>query len=209
MFMAMSDMDGDGKEEVILEEKNHKTIRIYRKIGIEWKEQIIKVPDFTGNCKSVEVGDINGDGIKDLVFSTETGGDVKVGLTWLNGKYLNQENPKFQAISKLHRSNYDCVELIDIHLDGDLNGDGFKDLVFSTETGGEVKIGLTWVTGKDLDQENPKFQAISKLHRSKYDRVELIDIDLDGDLDILICEENFGENSQGLGVIWYENKLDK
>lgn len=145
MFMAMSDMDGDGIEEVILAEKTHKTIRIYRKTGKEWKEQIIKVPDFTGNCKSVEVGDINGDGIKDLVFSTETGE--------------------------------------------------------------EVKIGLTWIDGKDLDQESPKFQAISKLHRSKYDRVELIDIDLDGDLDVLICEENFGEKSQGLGVVWYENKL--
>jgi hypothetical protein len=147
MFMAMSDMDGDGTEEVILAEKTHKTIRIYRKSGIEWKEQIIQVPDFTGNCKSVEVGDINGDGIKDLIFSTETGG--------------------------------------------------------------EVKIGLTWVDGKDLNQENPKFQAISKLHRSKYDRVELIDIDLDGDLDVLICEENFGENSEGLGIVWYENRIIK
>jgi hypothetical protein len=37
----------------------------------------------------------------------------------------------------------------------------------------------------------------------------LIDIDLDGDLDVLICEENFGEESQGLGVVWYENKLKK
>jgi len=22
---------------------------------------------------------------------------------------------------------------------------------------------------------------------------------------VLICEENFGENSRGLGVVWYEN----
>ena len=29
----------------------------------------------------------------------------------------------------------------------------------------------------------------------------------DGDLDVLTCEENFGDNSEGLGVIWYENPL--
>jgi hypothetical protein len=92
---------------------------------------------------------------------------------------------------------------------GDINGDGIKDLVLSTETGVDVKIGLTWLDGKDLNLKNLKFQAISKLHRSKYDRIELIDIDLDGDLDVLICEENFGEESQGLGVVWYENKLKK
>ena len=35
---------------------------------------------------------------------------------------------------------------------------------------------------------------------SKYDLVELIDLDDDGDLDVLTCEENVN-----LGVIWYEN----
>jgi hypothetical protein len=34
----------------------------------------------------------------------------------------------------------------------------------------------------------------------KYDLVELIDLDGDGDLDVLTCEE-----SDNLGVIWYEN----
>jgi len=34
----------------------------------------------------------------------------------------------------------------------------------------------------------------------KYDRIELLDIDEDGDLDILTCEER-----AGLGVIWFEN----
>lgn len=34
----------------------------------------------------------------------------------------------------------------------------------------------------------------------KYDLVELLDLDGDGDLDVLTCEER-----ENLGVIWYEN----
>jgi hypothetical protein len=37
--------------------------------------------------------------------------------------------------------------------------------------------------------------------------MELLDLDGDGDLDVLTCEENYGPDSQGLGVIWYENPI--
>ena len=34
----------------------------------------------------------------------------------------------------------------------------------------------------------------------KFDRIELLDLDADGDLDVITCEER-----DNLGVIWYEN----
>ena len=37
------------------------------------------------------------------------------------------------------------------------------------------------------------------------DRIELLDVDADGDLDVITCEENAGPNSRGLGLVWYEN----
>jgi hypothetical protein len=34
----------------------------------------------------------------------------------------------------------------------------------------------------------------------KFDRIEMLDLDGDGDLDLLTCEER-----DQLGVVWYEN----
>jgi hypothetical protein len=147
MFMCMADVNGDGTEEAVVCERTKNTIKICRRLdskGLKWKEQSINIPESTGAAKSIEVGDINNDGIMDLVLSTNTNGKAKHGLTWLDGK------------------------------------NGFQ------------------------DAEN-RWQNISETHNSKYDKVELIDLDNDGDLDVLICEENFGENSKGLGVVWYEN----
>jgi hypothetical protein len=41
----------------------------------------------------------------------------------------------------------------------------------------------------------------------KYDNLELVDIDRDGDLDIVTSEEGGGPFSAGEGVLWYENPL--
>ncbi len=148
MFMTMADLDGDGHEEAIVAERSRQNVRIFRNTdskGKNWQERIIPIPSYVGTAKSVEVGDLDNDGIPDLVLSTNT----------------------------------------------------YKDNVH----------GLVWVSGMDLRGDPPHyFQSISGIHPAKYDKVVLLDIDMDGDLDILTCEENYGPDSKGLGVCWYENK---
>lgn len=148
MFMTMADLDGDGREEAIVSERSGNTIQLFSRSSEEaadWQIRIINLPPTTGKAKSVEVGDVNGDGHADLIISTNTYGEEVNGLIWMDGHTLSQ----------------------------------------------------------------PNFKAIASPHNAKYDKVVLMDVDEDGDLDVLICEENFGEDSEGLGLIWYENQLQE
>ena len=84
---------------------------------------------------------------------------------------------------------------------GDINLDGKIDLVFTCEHS-EKKIGVGWLSYSKSPQD-PKWNLhdISGSQIGiKYDLIELIDLDNDGDLDVLTCEER-----DNLGVIWYEN----
>ena len=81
---------------------------------------------------------------------------------------------------------------------GDLNGDRQPDLAISCENA----KGLHGVFYLEQTAEGWTPRAISGLKGTKFDLVELYDMDGDGDLDVLTCEE-----SEELGVIWYENPL--
>lgn len=87
----------------------------------------------------------------------------------------------------------------------DLNQNGSVDLVASFE-GALGKSGVLAVHG--AFEETVTFTDISGKEGVKYDFVVLIDMDNDGDLDVLTCEETGEDGSKsGLGVIWYENPI--
>jgi len=87
---------------------------------------------------------------------------------------------------------------------GDIDANGTKDIVFSCENAKGPKSGLMWLSaGKGVFGGDWQAHDISGPKGIKYDRMELLDLDADGDLDVLACEEQ--ENSKGLGVFWHEN----
>ncbi len=148
MFMDMADLDGDGLEDAVVSEYTNQKIIYMRKLdstGLNWDEFEIDLPEFVGRAKAVRIGDIDGDGVPDIVHSANTlGNKDKLGVVWFS-----------------------------------------------------VKLGAT-----DPDLE---WHELSGPEGYKFDRIELLDMDGDGDLDVLTCEENYGPDSRGLGVIWYEN----
>lgn len=88
---------------------------------------------------------------------------------------------------------------------GDLNQDGYLDVITTYEGAAHLQGVMA-----SLGNEQGSFQRhvpVSGLEGIKYDFARLIDMDADGDLDVLTSEEN--DNARGgqggLGVVWYEN----
>ena len=84
---------------------------------------------------------------------------------------------------------------------GDIDLDCRLDLVFSCERATGGKSGVMWLSYREsVTSREWIAHEISGAPGTKYDLVQLIDLDGDDDLDVLTCEE-----IDNLGVIWYEN----
>ncbi|MEM7476780.1 MAG: VCBS repeat-containing protein [Planctomycetota bacterium] len=82
----------------------------------------------------------------------------------------------------------------------DLDGDGKPELVLSCESATPPKNGVVYL------KENAGtwlMRDIAGPEGIKFDLLEAVDLDLDGDLDILTCEER--HERRGLGIIFYVN----
>jgi hypothetical protein len=87
----------------------------------------------------------------------------------------------------------DGDDLIDIVFTG--SGDGHGVFMMSPRT--DIARGLSW----NLTNLTPYADHM------KYDNLRLVDMDADGDLDVLTTEEGEGIFTAGDGVLWLENPL--
>ena len=96
----------------------------------------------------------------------------------------------------------------------DIDGDGANDIVLArtwnppavmlSDLVGCERSGIVWLSYRDSPTEKSwKLHDISGPRGSKFDLVPVLDLDGDGDLDVITTEEK--ESKRGLGVIWYEN----
>ncbi len=148
MFMTVADLDGDGLQDMLAAVKPEPLL-LFRRRAVgppAWQPCRIPLPGGIGTGKGVAVGDLDGDGRSDVVFSCEHAQGDKAGVMWLRPE-----------TSPVHGK---------------------------------------WTA-----------RRISGPAGIKFDRIELVDLDADGDLDVMTCEESEPVNGQrqGLGVIWYEN----
>jgi len=148
MFMTVANLDRDGADDVLVALSPGPLLLLRRQgpRSADWQPCEIPMPKGTGTGKGVAVGDIDGDGTPDVVFSCENAHGEKSGLMW-----LSCDGSPLDGKWRAH------------HLSG--------------------PAGI------------------------KFDRIELTDLDGDGDLDVLTCEESqpVEGKRRGLGVIWYEN----
>ena len=209
MSIIIRDMDNDGDLDIVTSDRKPGATN-----GVRWLENPGKIENqkkewdnhFIG-CQGLEVmfmdmADMDGDGLEDAIVTEYTNQKIvymkrlnKNGLEW---KSYNIDIPKITGRAK-------AVKV------GDIDGDGNPDIVHSTNTLNDPnKSGIYWLSYRN-NPSDPMWDwhQLSGPKGIKFDRIELLDIDGDGDLDVLTCEENYGANSQGLGVIWYENPFNK
>ena len=204
MSIKTRDMDDDGDIDVLLSDRKGP------RRGVRWLEnpgpgdkqtQPWKNHDLGGRDREVmflDVADLDGDATEDITCAVKDGPILflhhhKVGHSWAAREIAMPDgfgSGKGAAV-------------------GDLDLDGRADLVFSCEHANGDLSGVGCLRFPGFPEGTAyTLDNVSGPEGIKFDRLELTDLDGDGDLDILCCEERQTIEGRpgGLGVFWYENR---
>jgi len=194
MSLRARDMDGDGDLDVLFSDRKG-PLR-----GIGWLEQPAN-PDrdawrrhvLGGTDEEVmflDAGDLADRGVDSIVAATRSAGVIVLEHVPASGEWVEQMIPMPPG----------CGTGKGVAI-ADIDGDQTNDLVVSCENSAG-KHGVFWLSRTSSGIAGDwNFHPISGADEGiKFDRLEVLDLDEDGDLDVLTCEER-----DNLGVIWYEN----
>ncbi len=194
MSLLPHDVDGDGNTDLLCTDRKgshrgvfwleHPGAELVR-TGTPWREHPLGGRD--REVMFADLGDLDGDGLADVAVAAKPR-DVLL--------FLRRPDKGWrQVVLTLDGSLLGDAKAVKI---GDLNGDGLADLVFTCENAHGEREGIVWLeqhTGGRWLQH-----SLAGPDGVKFDLVQLLDLDEDGDLDVATCEER-----DQLGVIWYEN----
>lgn len=198
MSIEAVDMDGDGDRDLLISDRRGE------RAGVKWLEnpgpgerQTRDWPEHAIGATGREamfltVADLDGDGLEDVIAAVREQAICFFRRTSRDGRGWEEHCIEVPASAGTAKSV----------AAGDIDQDGRMDLVFSCEHA-RGKAGVMWLSYRDSPVDRVWMaRDISGAPGTKYDLVRLIDLDGDGDLDVLTCEE-----AENLGVIWYENPL--
>lgn len=217
MSIKLADMNSNGHKDILITDRKFSTqtgVRWLENPGAgsgevysSWKSHMIGVEE--GEPMFLEWQDINGDGLNDIIVPDLTNHIVLFEQTRNKDSRWKKQTVEYPEWAG---SRGKAVAVADIDMNCTL------DIVLSFEEIGEVaslpyeaykdrgKYSVIWGAYKDEPfSSHWEFYKASSLKGRKFDLVNLIDLDGDGDLDILTNDEN--EEGDGLGVIWYENPV--
>lgn len=173
--VVIGDMNNDAKLDIIVPDYTASTIKWFNNTNGNAIGMIENtIDDYIGSPTLTDIGDIDGNGTKDIVIASRGGSK----LTWLknsNGLGDFPEMPKY-----ITTSNQSILSAILI----DANNDGFKDLVISSNK-------ITWL----LNDGQGNFINEQILYTTNTYTLIAEDIDNDGDKDLL---GYFGQNNNQL-----------
>ena len=212
MSIWKQDMDGDGDTDVVVSDRfgplrgcrwlenpgydttDARTAQTQPPQSEPWQNHFMGGRD--REVLSMTLDDLDNDGLQDAIVATRANELLLL-------KRLDKSGDHWET--QLIPTNFDAGFTRAVEV-ADINGDGRKDLAITT-AGANGKHGVYWLNHNPSDNSWTPHAISGPAQGIKYDRIEMLDIDADGDLDLLTCEEH--EAGRGLGVFWYENPFGK
>lgn len=203
MSLEPFDVDGDGDVDIFASDRRGPKRGVLwlenpgastAASGEKWKEHRIGADGV--EVMFLTLGDLDQDGLtdvlttsltKEMTFFRRLPGDGAQWQAFPIRVPFNLQNSKGPAIT-------------------DINLDGRNDIVVTKGDGDRTRAAelispVAWMSYRDSPTEaNWDSHIISGPEGTKFDLVQLLDLDEDGDLDVITCEE-----VDNLGVFWYEN----
>lgn len=194
MSIVAHDMNGDGAIDIVASDRKGP------RRGALWFQNmpgsaawpVYRIgPEGEHEAMFLDIADLDGDGVSDVVMAVRDGP-----IQFFRG--LSARGNNFRAHDIAMPEGFGTGKSVAV---GDVDLDGALDVVFSCENAkGELSgVGLLR-HGGDPTESQWEATDIAGPDGTKFDRVELVDLDGDGDLDVVTCEE-----TENLGVVWYEN----
>lgn len=194
MSVIPHDMDGDGDDDAVISDRKGRRTGVFwlenpgataNRGHAAWKEHVIGA--LGKEVMFADIGDVNGDGLADVVVAAKPV-EIVICLRKADGGW--QEH-----VLALDGSNLGDAKAAKI---ADVNGDTLPDLFFTCENAKAAREGIVWL---EQQRGGPwKQHTLGGPEGVKFDLMQTLDLDGDGDLDVITCEER-----DQLGVVWYEN----
>jgi hypothetical protein len=194
MSIRVPDMDGDGDMDILFTDRKgpRRGVRWLENPGdggLEWKEHLIGGQDC--ELMFLDMGDLDGDGQLELAVAAK---DRRILI------FDSQPGEGWSRYEITYPDNTGRAKAVAI---ADFDLDGRNDLVVSCESAVNCS-GVFWIRSSSWpDPGEVEYFDIAGPRGIKFDRIECVDIDGDGDPDVLTTDER-----DDLGVIWYENPLN-
>lgn len=194
MSLIPYDMDGDGDLDVVFSDRRGGRAGVFwlenpganaNHNHAPWREHAIG--GLGREVMFADLADVNRDGLVDVAVAVKSR-DILVCLRKPDGSW----SEKVLTLDGTNIGNAKAVKIADV------NRDGWPDLLFTCEGATGEREGIGWL---ERQPQGPWLQRpLGGPAGVKFDLMQALDLDGDGDLDVVTCDE-----SDGLGVIWYEN----